>query len=249
MGLCILLVGFFSLGSWGQDSPPTNLIVFEEFVSPSDLPAFREVQQKVVDLWKKHNIDIPVYCYRNDADAFYWVVPLDNFGSIDELYKKMQAISKQMMEEDNFDGDKAFRDLSTGRQSVIRWVPELSYHPSGVYGQQNDKPYVEWTFCSLKAGHEKEAGDAIKKYIDFYNKIDDTYEWDVYGVMLGYDTPMWILMTRAESPLAMRQLEARLNEKYREDFSKMWQEFAQHLRKTENQTGWFRQAWSLNTAQ
>lgn len=246
--LLFLLSGFVPVISFAQDVAPQNLIVFEEFVSPADLPEFSKVQTEVFDLWKKNEMDIPFFCYQNDDNAFYWVIPIENFAGIDALYAKMMGINKKM-KDSGFDTDAKFRDLSTMRQTVISGSPDLSYHPSGVFGQTKEKPFIEWTFCYLKTGHEKEAGDAIKKYIEFYDGIDETYEWDVYMVLLGHDTPCWILMTRSESELALRTLESELNEKYGENFKELWSGFAKHVRRFENKKGWFRADWSMNVSQ
>ncbi len=245
IGFCILFTGFVSLRTHAQEvAPPENFVVFEEFVSPSDMPAFRKVQDKVFELMDKHSPDFTFYCYRNDENAFYWVIPLENFASMDALFAKSMAFQKKMKEVDGFDGDKEFRDLSTGRQTILHLSKELSYHPSGEFGQTLDNTFIEWTFCYMKTGHEKEAGAAIKKYIDFYNSIDETYDWDVYTALFGHDTPMWIIMTRAKSELAVRELEDDLNSKYEKEFEKMWQEFASHVRRFENKKGWFLPNWS-----
>ncbi len=246
IGFIILIMGYLPVDTQAQDAAmPQNFIVFEEFVSPADMAEFNEVQQEAIDIWHKIGFDIPIFCYGNEEYAFYWVVPIENFAGIDALFEKMMGMSQQLKDE-GFDSDEKFRDLSTMRQTVIHWSQELSYHPSGVFGQTKDKPFVEWAFCYLKSGHEKEAGQAIKKYIDFYDSIDETYEWDVYAVMIGHDTPCWILMTRAESELAMRNLENDLNSKYGDKFKEMWGEFSKHVRKFETKKGWFMPDWSLN---
>uniref|UniRef100_UPI0032162E71 hypothetical protein n=1 Tax=uncultured Draconibacterium sp. TaxID=1573823 RepID=UPI0032162E71 len=243
--LCFLFTAFSLQQTNAQEAtPPENFVVFEEFVSPYDLPAYTKAQEKVIDLWNEYDVEVPVYAYRNDDNAFYWVVPVENFAGMDNLYTTMMGVWKKMKEEGNFDADKEFRDLSTGRQTMIHWSKELSYHPSGEFGQSKEKPFVEWTFCYLRAGHEKEAAEAVKKYKTFYDGIDENYEWDVYSVTIGHDTPCWILMVRAENELALRNLEDDLFKKYSEDFQKMWQDFSQHVRKFENKKGWFLPKWS-----
>lgn len=244
-GLFILFAGFVSLSSQAQEAEtPEKFWVLEEFVSPSDMPAFKEAQAETVKMWEKHEWDAPFYCYLNDDNAYYWVVPIKNFGSIDVLHKKMEEFGKKM-KDDGFDPN-SFRDLSTMRQSVIHWARDLSYHPDGTFGQTKDNGYVEWTFCYLKAGHEKEVAEVVKKYIDFYDGIPESFEWDVYNVVFGHDTPCMIFMTRSESELAMRTLENDLQSKYKEDFQKMWGEFTPHVRKFENKKGWFWPGWSMN---
>ena len=247
VGFSILFAGFLFVNSVAQQPAPVNYVVFEEMVSPSDLAAFNKVQQQAVDLWKKHKFDVPISCYATDDNTFYWVIPIENFGSIDSIYAKSSVMTKKMKDEDGFDGDKAFRDLSTTRTRVIMWSPDLSYHPSGIARQSASKPYVEWTFCSMKQGHEKEAAEAVKKYIEFYKRVKEPYEWDMNIVTLGYDTPMWILMTRSESPEAIRKQEGELYKKYSKELNALWNEFILHVRKIDNKTGWYKQNWSINT--
>ena len=248
IGLCILSSGWFVFNISAQN-PPSSFVVFEEFVEPADVAAFTAVQQQAVDLWKKHSFEVPILSYGTEDYTFYWVIPIENFGSIDGIFQKSSAISKKMKEEDGFDGDKAFRELSTIRSSVIMWSPELSYHPDGYNGQTPDKPYCEWSFCSLKQGHEKEAAEALKKWIEFYKTSGEKYEWDVFHVVFGHDTPMLILMTRSKDPLTIRQQEAVLWEKHSKEFGELWKEFATHIRKIENKTGWFKSEWSIIRAQ
>lgn len=248
IGFCILISGLFVFNLSAQNAP-SSFVVFEEFVAPADVAAFSKVQQQAVDLWKKHNFDVPILSYGTEDYTFYWVIPIENFGSIDGIFQKSSAITKKMKEEDGFDGDKAFHELSTVRSSVIMSAPELSYHPDGNYGQTADKTYCEWSFCSLKQGHEKEASEAIKKWIEFYKTSGEKYEWDVFHVIFGHDTPMLILMTRSKDPSTIRQMEAGLWEKHRKEFGELWNGFAAHLRKIENKTGWFKADWSTVTVQ
>jgi hypothetical protein len=73
------------------------------------------------------------------------------------------------------------------------------------------------------------------------------YEWDIYAVTFGYDIPMWILMIRAESPEAIRKQEGELYKKYSKELEALWNDFALHMRKIDNKTGWYKQNWSINT--
>jgi hypothetical protein len=243
----VLITGFAVLNTAAQDTPAPmeNFVVFEEFVSPSDMVKFKETQSKTIELWKKHGFDLPVYCYLNDDNAYYWIIPIKNFASIDMIFEKSGELS-QKMTEDGFDGQKAFRDLSTMRTSVIHWEKDLSYHPTGEYGQNPDKKYVEWTFCYMRSGHEKEAAGVIKKYIDFYESIPENYDWDVYSVVFGHDTPCYIIMKRAKSALALREKENALGSKYGDKFNELWSEFSTHVRKSEDKKGWFLSDWSIN---
>lgn len=245
-GLFILFAGFVSLSSQAQEAEmPENFWVLEEFVSPSDMPAFTKAQSGAVDMWKKHGWDVPFFCYQNDDNAYYWVVPIKNFGAIDVVRGKMGEIGKKMRA-DGFDPG-TFRDLSTVRHSVIHWEKDLSYHPSGTFGQTTENSFVEWTFLYLKAGHGEEVKAALQKYIDFYESIPESYEWDVYNVTFGHDAPCMIVMNRGESELAVRKLESDLQSKYKEDFKRLWGEFTPHVRKMESKKGWYMPAWSMNS--
>ncbi len=242
----ILFAGYFSMNALAQEAEiPTMYLVFEESVSPANMSTFFEVQSNALEQMKKHDADFTFWTYRTENSSFYWVMPLMNFASLDQFYEKSMKL-QQMMKEDGYDADKEFRELSTMQSTIILWSKELSYHPDGTMGQSKEKPYCEWSFCYMKSGHEKEASDAVKKYIDFYDNSDIYYEWDIYQVILGQDTPCWILMVRAEDEIALRKLEKEISANHKEDMRKLWQNFAQHVRKIENKRGWFMPAWSMN---
>ena len=247
--VCIFLfMGIVSLQAQEAPVMPENFLVFEEFVQPADLPAFREAQQEAIDLWKKFDFEVPIFTYSTDVSSFYWVVPFENFAALDQMFAKMGELGNKMKEE-GYNPEAKFRDLSTTRETIIHWEKDLSYHPSEQMGQSADKPYCEWTFFYLKAGHQKEMAEAVKKYIEFSENIDEEWSWDLYSVSMGYDSPCWVVMDRGENPLAMRKLESTLQENHSEKLTELWGNIQPHLRKMEVVTGWFQPDWSLNTGQ
>lgn len=241
---CLLVFFFFSFAQAQEKETAQKFVVFEEMVFPSKWVKYAELQDKVIELWNKHEIDIPVHAYRTNDYGIFWVVPLDNFASLDKLYDDMNGVWAKMKEEDGFDASKEFRDLATGKQTTIMHLPKLSYHKGGEVMSLKDAPYCEWTFVYLKAGHEKEIAKAVMDYQKFYDEIPETYHWDVYAVTLGDNTPCWILMSRAENEIAMREHDKMLYEKYGEKFTELWGAFISHVREVENRRGWYVPKWS-----
>ncbi|WP_163322668.1 hypothetical protein [Draconibacterium mangrovi] len=247
--ICLFLfMGIVSLQAQETPAMPENFIVFEEFVQPADLPSFNKAQQEAIELWKKFEFDVPVYTYSTDVSSFYWVVPFENFAALDQVFAKVGELTAKM-KDSGYDASKKFRDLSTTRETIIHWNKDLSYHTADYAGQTTDNKYCEWTFFYLKSGHDKEMAEAVKKYIEFSKNIDENWGWDLYTVSMGYDSPCWIVMDRAENPLSMRKLESTLQENHSEKLSELWGNIQPHLRKMEVVTGWFQPDWSLNFEQ
>lgn len=245
--LFFLLMGMAPINTWAQDAPvpPQMFYVIEEFVEPADQLEFRKVQMEAVNLWREMDLDLSIYTYYNKESSYYWVIPISSFADIDTIMAKGQKLVADMKEK-GYDGNEKFRDLSTSRQSVLLWSPELSYHPNGATGQTRDNAYCEWTYIYLKSGHDEEAAKAFLKQNEFFDGIDETWEWDTYIVMNGYDTPMWIVMTRAANKKAFVDQQTALQQKYSEKFNEMWEEMMPHIRKIEHKEGWFWPGWSLN---
>jgi hypothetical protein len=239
---CFVLTLMFPVLLFSQE--PIHYMVFEEHVAPSVRSEFMEVQQEAVDMWKKYEMDIPVFCYSNDENSLYWVVPIQNFASIDTMFMKMGKMTEKMKADGN-DMNEKFRDLSTMTSSVIMWDQDLSYHPNDEYGQTMDKRYIEWTFLYVRSGHEKELAAAIQKYIDFYSEKEEDYPWDIFRVVMGENMPAVIFMVRAESPAALHAQEKELMENYQSDFGEMWENVSKHLRDSETKTGWFIPKFSM----
>lgn len=240
--MCLFAGAFFVNTTQAQESEDPGLIfLMEEFVAPADMAEFWKVQQEAFDLFDELDFNLTIWAYQTSENSFYWAMPMKNFAGIDKIYGDMMKYSQQM-KENGYDGDAKFRDLSNISQSVVMWNKELSYHPDGV--SDEGKGFHEWTFMYLKSGHEKEAADAAKKYIEFYNNIDTDYSWDIYQVVFGEHTPCWILEVQAESEAALRELEDALMKEYRDDFRKLWQNMVQHVRTIETKKGWYLPGWS-----
>jgi len=241
---CLLMASFMNFNARAQESEdPGMILLFEEFVAPADLAQFWTVQQEAFDYFKEADLKLPIWAYQTGQNSFYWATPLKSFASIDEVFATMMQ-SNKLLKEKGFDGTAKFRDLSNISQSVLVWNPKLSYHPEG--SSEDGLNFHEWTFVYLKAGHEKEAAEAVQKYIDFYKGIDTDYAWDIYEVLLGEHTPCWILEIQAKTEAAMREREDMLMEKYQADFMKLWQNMVQHVRTMETKKGWYMPKWSMN---
>ena len=239
---CLLMALFLNFNVLAQDDDPGMVLLFEEFVAPADMAQFWNVQQEAIDLFKEIDLKMTVWAYQTDQNSFYWAFPIKNMAGIDEVFATMMK-SNQMLKEKGFDGTAKFRDLSNVSTSVVRWNQEISWHPQG--STEEGKNFHEWSFIYLKAGHEMEAANAAKKYIEFYKSINSDYAWDIYEVVLGEHTPCWILEVQAVDEATMRKNDDEMNKKYGEDFRKLWQNMVQHVRTIETRKGWFMPNWSL----
>ena len=241
----LFLTGILPGISLAQQPAPLRYVVFEEKVATSDMAAFHKVQQETVDVWNKLKLDVPISCYSTDDNGFFWVIPAVNMASVDTIFAKSSAFMKRAKEQDSNYG-AGFRDLSTANFSFISWRPDLSYHAATYSGPSDDMPYVEWSFCYMRQGHEEEATVAIKKFVDFYKKNRIDYNWDFFEVLLGYDTPVWVGMNVDTDVITMRQTEKSLDEKYGPQFKEMWADFTKHVRRIEIKTGKYMPRWSIN---
>lgn len=229
-----------------ESNNPAMFLVFEESVAPAHMPKFIEVQSEALEKFDELNSELTVYAYRLQDFSFYWVIPIKNFASIDTVYSEMKTNHQKLLE-NGYNPTAKFRDLSTLSQFVVRWNKELSYYPEDFEAPEEPDIFYEWAFIHLKSGHEKEAAEAIKMYQEFYDSVEETYQWDMYEVLLGNQTPCWILESQAKTEVDMRTTESELNEKYGEKFKEMWPEFVQHVDKMEIKKGWYLPKWSRYT--
>ncbi|MCY1720687.1 hypothetical protein OU798_10055 [Prolixibacteraceae bacterium Z1-6] len=243
LALCLCGVSFLTNNTRAQEAEkPTLFLVMEEFVAPADMAQFRKVQSHALEVFDQLELGFKFATYQTNQNSFYWAMPLTSFASIDELFVKMTENHKAF-EEIGYSPEDEFRDLSTISQFVVRWNEELS-NPDKDADNEEDDGFYEWTFMHLKSGHEKEATEATKKYLEFYQSIEENFPWDIYEVVLGDKTPCWILETSAKNEATLRQLESELNEKYGKDFQKLWQNFVQHVNTLETKKGWYLPGWS-----
>ena len=242
--LCLTMALFNVNNIRAQETEePTLFLIMEEFVAPSDRAEFWKVQSEALKIFDELKFDMTFFAYQTDDNSFYWAIPLKSFASIDELFAKMMSNHK-LLKEKGYDPAEKFRDLSTISHFVVSGNKELSYHPVEKPDGTEPEKFYEWTYFHLKSGHEKEAAEAVKKYMEFYDSIEENYEWNGYDVVLGNNTPCWILEVSAESELALRMLNSDLQKKYGKDLQKLWQNFIQHVGSTETKKGWYLPDWS-----
>jgi hypothetical protein len=245
--LCLILASFAAGISRAQDAEEPQLyFLMEEFVAPSDLVQFWTVQQEAFDVFDKVGAKATVWAYQTDQSSFYWAFPIKSFADLDELFANFMKI-QQLSKENGFDSDVKFRDLSNTSQSVLRWAPELSLHPEG--SSEEGKNYHEWTFMYVKSGHEKEAAEIGRKYIEFYKRIGSDYSYDIYQVIFGEHTPCWILEEQAVDEVALRQKQNAIEKDHKDELQKLSIGLMQQLRKIETKKGMFLPDWSRNTAE
>jgi len=247
MGLLLALLGASQSQAQEADTPEMYLVM-EEFVAPADMDAFWKAQTEAIELWDKLNIKMNYSAYRTDQNSFYWAMPINNFAGIDALFAQFMETHKAMIDA-GWDPEQKFRDLSNISQFVVLRNKELSYQPEEKATTDERDIFYEWTFIYLKSGHQKEAAEAIKKYIDFTKEKGIAYYWDVYEVVFGNHTPCWILESSAKNEEDFRRMESDLNKQYKADYMQLWKNFVQHVRTFETTKGWYIPKWARNTEQ
>ena len=243
-----LFAAVFSMNqTHAQPTEPAGMyFIMEEFVAPADMAEFWKVQSEGLKMFDQLGFKMNYGAFHTDHSSFYWAVPIKNFASIDTFYAQWMEQTKAMKEA-GWDPEAKFRDLSNISQFVVVRNKDLSYQPAEQAADAPMPKFWEWTFMYLKAGHEKEAADAIQQYIDFTKKEGINYYWDIYQVVLGQHTPCWVLETSADSEEQLRHLENELDAKYKDDYRKLWQNFAKHVRAMETTKGWFLPDWSRHS--
>jgi len=242
LSLCLAVFG--TNRSQAQDTEAPHLyLVMEEFVAPGDLMEFWEVQSEGIALWDSLNFKMTYNAFRTSSNSFYWAVPIKNFEAIDEFYKSW-IVNSEAMKAAGWDPDVKFRDLSNISQFVVMWDKDLSYEPEKEAAATESDVFYEWSFIYLKSGHEKEAADAVQKYIDFTKKEGIDYHWNIYRVLMGNHTPCWILENTAPSEEAYRHQESELDKKYKTEYRELWNNFVPHVRTIETKKGWYIEKWS-----
>jgi hypothetical protein len=244
MQLIFLAIVSLSLASPIIQTPATEpaspgwFIVFEEKFAPSGRALFMKAQRESIDLWKMHFPEVPVFAWQNDDNTMYRIIPILSFASIDTLYRKVEQVS-EIVKAGKVTSEERPGNQSTVSGTVMMWIPELSHNQSIKFSPYPDKPYSEWMFAYLHSGLEKEAGEALRRFRDYYidNRLD--YPWDTFRVLLGNDTPVMIGLFRAESQAALQLKGKQIWEKHGDELGKLWDDVVRYTWKIESKTGWF----------
>lgn len=215
--------------------------VFELVTSPSKAKEYEVAVKEEFAVYTESEFTHPWYAFCGNNFHYYFLSPLDNFATIDEIKNSYVKMAKTVGIER---WQNVMKRVNEETEYVSMYIfchrPDLSYAPEELALKLEEANFVAIDFFYIKPGLEREFEDVLKEYksLDSRNNIPNSYSVSV--LELGTDMPLYIgaAIGKKSSDLFLRWEEQR--EIYGKEGKILWEKTCALCRKFEVKTGWFR---------
>ena len=215
--------------------------VEEVVVKPSMVEKYEAHTKEALGLCEKYEIPFPFYVFTTDDFHYYFLWPIENYESLDSLFKAIGEWVAKI-------GDENWQALVKSGEgtyeymkwSIVRHKPELSYNPEKRMATLEEPSFVYLNFYYILSGKEVEFERALKEGVAFYKQIDFPFGFDVYVGDMGTEMPMYVYISQAKDAT---EFYAKHDDAFRlhtEEATKLRLKILVAIRKIDVKTGMYR---------
>jgi hypothetical protein len=241
-----LMISFWVLTTLAQaEQQKTQLFFVEEaVVKPSMVEKFESLTKEALALCEKYGFPFPFNAFTTDDFHYYFVWPIENYGSLNSVFKAIGEWVVNM-------GDENWQTLVKSGEgtheymkwSIIRHKPDLSLTPEKPRLKPEQTNYRYWGLCYVQPGKEKEFEDVFKKIITLYrskNLKNIDYGWKLYMGDIGTDMPFYFFVHSGKNAADFCDQAEKRHEAMGKELPDLWWKVLETIRKYEYKTGWYR---------
>jgi len=215
--------------------------VEEIVIKPSMVEKYETHTKEALALCEKYGLPFPFYVFTTDDFHYYFVWPIENYASLDSLFKAIGEWVAKM-------GDENWQALVKSGEgtyeymkwSIVRFKPDLSYAPEKRMKKPKETSFVYLNFFYIKPGKEAEFEKTIKEGVAFYKRINFPFGFDIYSGEMGTEMPMYVYLSRAKDATAFYAQHDEAFNLHTEEAIKLRRKTLVTIRKTDVKTGVFR---------
>ena len=240
LGLVVSLCALTTLAQ--ADEQKAQLFFIEEaVVKPSMVDKYEAHAKEAIGLCVKYGLPFPFYAFTTDDLHYYFVWPIENYASLDSLFKALGGWVEKM-------GDENWQALVKSGEgtheymkwSIIRHRPELSYTPEKPRLKPEEANFVVWIFCYVQPGKEREFEEICKEWVTLYKRKNIPEKFDTYAGDIGTDMPFYFLTGRAKNAIDFYIQDEKEQEILGEEYMALLRKTLATLKELKFKTGWFR---------
>ncbi len=216
--------------------------IHKEVAKPDMIQQYEETSKDFTNLMKESKLDVPgIYASETNDFAFYYLVPIENYGSIDHMYK---SFNNMMMNADKDKMKKIMKDnndaIDYTEDYIFRRSTDLSYNPDSTLGNPGDNKFIHWSFFYFKSGVMQQVRDLAAKIKDLYTKKGVKTGYQLWFQELGGKNGLMVVTDFAKSAADYYKAMEEENKLIGKDADHLWDELLSLLVKTESKNGRFR---------
>ena len=214
-------------------------------VHPSNVAAYEEVVKKEVELYTKYEFPFPWSTSSTFDGHYYYGIPIDNYGMLEEVTKALDETQKKMGDE--YTALEAEFEGLIDSMEIQVWTmsSDLSYQPEKPRLTAEEEKYFEWVFIYYKPDAGKKLEEILSKWKGVYKSQNVTDRYTTWVGDIGTEMPVHCYNFGARSAVDYHTRAAELEKTIGPETEKLWAELSKHVRKIDTKSGFTRPELSM----
>ncbi len=238
----LLLVSCFSFTAYAEEKAEKSQlnIVWDILVKPSMVATFEAAAKEEKALYEKYEFPYSWHAYSTHDFHYYYVMKVDNFTAMDELYKAFGEIKKKMGDQYQALMDRYAGTFEYGQSGIYKCLHELSYMPENPRLKKEEIKFLRWSFLYIEGGKEKEVEEIAKQWASLSKSKNITESYFFYVANMGPEMPLYVVVEGAKSASDFFSQKEKHKELMGEEGMQLWKEAMSTMRRVEEKIGWER---------
>jgi hypothetical protein len=239
--LSLLFISLFTVSSFAQDQPKDPLFYIHEEVARIDkIDQYNSTSKDFTQMMADSKLDVPwIRASQTDDLHFYYLVPLKNYGDIDNL---SAAFNSMMSKADKDKMNKLMSENAESIQSVRELVfkrsNSLSYDPGQDQGLDMSKSnFIHWDYYTVKSGKMKDMLDLGAKYKKLCEDKKIPTPYGVWLADMGENDNLIVVTTLAKDAVSFYQQSDKDNAALGDEGENLWKQMMPLLAHFEHKNG------------
>lgn len=213
----------------------------EVVVKPFMAAQYEAATKEAIAMYKEYKWPWPMLTYSTEDFIYYFLYPLENFATIDEMYKTWYVMLDKFGKEKWQDLWKKMGEAHKyTRHTIYTFIPELSYIPENPRLKPDEMKFLYWGFCYVMPGKEKETEEIFKKFVSLYKSKNITSGWNAFVGGLGTEMPTYVYVEFGKSAADFWVEAEKIQEIVGQETTDLWNKTLSLMRRYEYKIGYGR---------
>ncbi len=234
-----LVVSFCALTTLAQaEEQEAQLFIFwDVVVKPSKVVEFEKAVKEENALYSKYKFPYPWSVASTDDFHYYLSIPVDNFATIDKIYKAFENIGNEAGEEYQAMVKRFIGTYEYYHMAMWSLNHELSYTPENPRLKGEEVKNIYYTYLYFKPGMEKETEEISKKWKALYKSKNISDRFYLWVGDIGTDMPVYCVVGGGKSAADFFSQAEKNDKLLGEEAMALWEKTLKLCRKIEQKTG------------
>lgn len=218
--------------------------IYKDVIHPSKTTEYEAAIKYMISEFAAYDVDPDKINWKTVSGpelGYVFVMPIENFASIDQMHEDWSAAIEVIGAEKFEDMMMSVAETMDHAESFhVMQRTDLSYAPESPAIAPDDVSYIHYGFYYVLPGHKKVIEQAAREYAELYKSKGAKYGWTVYEAVTGTDLPVFVVAHPARSQSEFYQHRAELKELFGEEAEAIGAKVMQAVRRVDEKDGWMR---------